>query len=91
VAKQSTKNKSEIEFESSNVAPKAEPLTISLGEAADLLGIHRSTAWNLQSRGNFPVPVLRIGSSLRVKKANLMKFIETGVPIAPGDSERAAS
>jgi excisionase family DNA binding protein len=91
VAKQSTKNKSDVEAEMSSPAPKTEPLTISLGEAADLLGIHRSTAWNLQSRGDFPVPVLRIGSSLRVKRSNLMKFIETGVPIAPGDSERAAS
>ena len=34
--------------------------TLSLAEAARVLGIHRSTAWELYKRGEFPLPVLKI-------------------------------
>jgi Helix-turn-helix domain len=57
--------------------------TMSLAEAAEILGIHRTTAWSLHKRGEFPVPVLRIGSNLRVVKAHLQLFIETGEPVVP--------
>jgi predicted DNA-binding transcriptional regulator AlpA len=55
---------------------------ITLAEAAEILGIHKSTAWAIQSRGEFPVPVLRIGSSLRVVRAHLEYFLETGEKVA---------
>jgi predicted DNA-binding transcriptional regulator AlpA len=58
--------------------------TISLAEAAGILGIHRTTAWALHKRGEFPVPVLRVGSSLRVVKAHLQQFLETGEPVLSG-------
>jgi predicted DNA-binding transcriptional regulator AlpA len=53
--------------------------TVSLATAARILGIHRSTAWDLQRRGEFPIPVLRIGSRLRVTKSSLVSFLRTGV------------
>jgi predicted DNA-binding transcriptional regulator AlpA len=52
--------------------------TVSLPVAAQILGIHRSTAWDLHKRGEFPVPVLQIGSRLRVTKANLDAFLASG-------------
>lgn len=52
--------------------------TVSLVDAAQLLGIHRSTAWDLHRRGQFPVPVLRIGHGLRVAKAQLERFLSEG-------------
>lgn len=52
--------------------------TMSLPMAAQILGIHRSTAWDLHKRGEFPIPVLRIGSRLRVTKASLEAFLQTG-------------
>jgi excisionase family DNA binding protein len=64
---------------------------MTLGEAAMVLGIHRTTAWNLYKRGEFPVPVLKIGSNLRIVKAQLELFIETGVPIAFPTSTGSAS
>lgn len=63
--------------------------TVSIGQAALVLGIHRSTAWNLSQRGEFPVPVLRIGSSLRVVRTHLETYLATGIPIvlaAPNQS-----
>lgn len=60
--------------------------TISLAEAATILGVHRTTAWSLHKRGEFPVPVLRVGSNLRVVKAHLQLFLDTGQPVTLGDS-----
>jgi excisionase family DNA binding protein len=54
--------------------------TISLAQAAQVLGIHRSTAWDLYRRGEFPIPVLKIGNRLRVTKAHLEDFLQSGVP-----------
>jgi predicted DNA-binding transcriptional regulator AlpA len=41
-----------------------------------VLGVHRSTAWDLYQRGEFPVPVLRVGQRLRVSKTHLERFVE---------------
>ncbi|MHB8334200.1 MAG: helix-turn-helix transcriptional regulator [Acidimicrobiales bacterium] len=52
--------------------------TMSLSDAAHVLGIHRSTAWELYKKGEFPVPVLRIGRGLRVAKIQIERFLLTG-------------
>jgi excisionase family DNA binding protein len=52
--------------------------TLSLAEAAKVLGIHRSTAWDLYKRGEFPVPVLAIGHRLRVTKLQLERYLLGG-------------
>jgi excisionase family DNA binding protein len=49
--------------------------TVSLAQAAQILGVHRSTAWDLYRRGEFPLPVLRIGTRLRVSKVHLERFL----------------
>lgn len=52
--------------------------TVSLADAARILGVHRSTAWELYRRGEFPIPVLRIGTRLRVSLVQLGRFLEGG-------------
>ena len=52
--------------------------TLSLSDAAIILGIHRSTASQLYRRGEFPVPVLEIGHRRRVTKIHLEKFLLAG-------------
>ncbi|MBK7324448.1 MAG: helix-turn-helix domain-containing protein [Candidatus Microthrix sp.] len=49
--------------------------TLSLTEAAKVLGVHRSTAWELYKRDEFPVPVLQIGNRLRVTKHHLSRLL----------------
>lgn len=49
--------------------------TVSLAQAAQVLGVHRSTAWELYRRGEFPLPVLKVGSRLRVAKVHLEAFL----------------
>lgn len=52
--------------------------TVSLAEAATVLGIHRSTAYELYRRGEFPVAVLRIETRLRVTKLQLERYLLGG-------------
>jgi len=59
----------------------AVPATIGLAEAALILGIHKSTAWALYQHGTFPVPVLKVGTRIRVVKVHIQQFLETGEPV----------
>lgn len=64
--------------------------TMSLADAALVLGIHRSTASELCRRGEFPVPVLEIGHRRRVTKIHLERFLLAGKPettVSGGDGE----
>jgi excisionase family DNA binding protein len=56
-------------------------LTMSLAEAAEVIGVHRTTAWSIYKRGEFPVPVLKVGSSLRVVRSQLEAFLTSGEPV----------
>jgi excisionase family DNA binding protein len=49
--------------------------TLSLTEAAEMLGVHRDTAYALAKEGRFPVPVLTVGRSKRVSRRQLEHFI----------------
>ena len=55
-----------------------ERLTLSVSEAAQLLGIGVSTAYRLCSRGEFPIPVLRIGGVVKVSSQRLRDYVEAG-------------
>jgi hypothetical protein len=73
--------------------PPAVCATMSLAEAAVILHIHRTTAWQLYRRGEFPVPVLKVGANLRVVKAHLQRFLDTGesvtLPFRASDDSRS--
>lgn len=47
----------------------------SLEQAAQILGIGRSTAYRMARAGEFPVPVMRFGALLRVPKKPLHDLI----------------
>lgn len=63
----------------------ADPLTVTIPEAAALLGVSRRTAYELAARNEFPVPVLTIGRCKRVSRRQLEAFIE-----GPGDQAAAS-
>lgn len=63
------------------------PPVLSLEDAARLLGIGRSSAYNLAKHGAFPVPVLRIGKLYRVPTAGLLDVLgASGLSPDPVDS-----
>jgi len=49
--------------------------TISIRDAAPLLGISTSTAYAAVKAGTFPVPVIHIGSRISVPTAPLRKLL----------------
>ena len=51
------------------------PAMIDLATAARALGVGRTKAYGLAKSGTFPCPVLRIGTSYRVRTADLLKLI----------------
>lgn len=56
--------------------PRAWPPTVDLyPTAAQALGIGRSRAYEMARRGDFPVPVLRLGRSLKVTRASMLRFL----------------
>ena len=63
------------------------PASLSLIEAAALLGIGRTHAYNLEAAGEFPVPVLRLGRVIRVPTAPLLDLLGLPAPTlaAPSD------
>ncbi len=47
------------------------PVTVDLVTAGAVLGMGRTVAYEAQRRGEFPVPVLRVGHRYRVVTAEL--------------------
>jgi excisionase family DNA binding protein len=50
--------------------------TCSVPEAAQLLGVSRAEAYASIRRGDFPVQVIRVGRSIRVPTAPLMRLLD---------------
>lgn len=69
-------------------SPSELPPVVDVVTAAAWLGVGRTTAYRLAANGTFPVPVLRIGTSLRVPTAPLLRLLdlEPSVP-TPGEEQ----
>lgn len=61
----------------------SEPLTMSVEEAAKLLGVGRGTAYEAARRGE--LPTIRLGRRLLVPRARLLALVE-GEAAKGGDS-----
>ena len=57
--------------------------TIDVETAARLLGIGRTTAYQLAAENRLPVPVIRVGRSLRVPTVPLLALLGLTAPGAP--------
>jgi excisionase family DNA binding protein len=57
---------------------EVERQTVTLTEAAKILGISRSKAYRLVAAGTFPVPVIRVGGSVVVPVKPLQRLLEEG-------------
>ena len=55
---------------------RLEPVTVSIAEAAQIIGIGTSTAYRLVDSGEFPVPVQRFGGVRRVLKSDLRRWAD---------------
>ncbi|MFW3172570.1 hypothetical protein [Geodermatophilus sp. CPCC 206100] len=51
------------------------PVVVDLVTAGSVLGMGRSSAYEAARRGEFPVPVMRIGSRYRVVTGHLLDLL----------------
>lgn len=72
------------------VCPGPNRATATLGEVAALLGIGRSTVYELAQRDALPVPVIRLGRRLVVSRAALDRLLAAGPNPIPVASDAAA-
>jgi excisionase family DNA binding protein len=56
----------------------SEPVLLTVLEAADVLGIGRTTAYALIREGSWPTPVVRLGKLIKIPASPLHHFVETG-------------
>jgi predicted DNA-binding transcriptional regulator AlpA len=54
------------------------PPALDVPTAAAILGVGRSSAYELMRRGEWPTPVVRLGRIIRVPKAPLLDLIGLG-------------
>ncbi|MBS2966561.1 helix-turn-helix domain-containing protein [Actinocrinis puniceicyclus] len=72
------------------VRPESLPPTLDIVTAGRLLGIGRTTAYQLARHGRFPVPVLRVGGSYRVPTAPLLALLGIDAPAVAAPQTTAA-
>lgn len=63
------------------------PVTVDVLTAGRAFGLGRDQAYRLAREGAFPVPILRMGRSLRVSSAALMRLLD--IEAAPTRSNDA--
>ena len=63
--------------------PLSEPALLTVLEAAEVLGIGRTTAYALIREGAWPTPVVRVGKLIKIPASPLHRFVETGSAQAP--------
>jgi excisionase family DNA binding protein len=56
---------------------RLERLTLNIDDVAPLLGINRSTAYELIRRNQFPLPVIRLGRRLVVARQAVDELLGT--------------
>jgi excisionase family DNA binding protein len=60
--------------------PRPASQTCSIAEAAEMLGIGTSTAYELIDRRQFPVRVLQVGARKKVSRRELDRFLSIEAP-----------
>lgn len=54
---------------------RALPVAVDVVTAGRALGLSRTTAYAMAKRGEFPVPLLRLGAQYKAKRADLMSLL----------------
>jgi excisionase family DNA binding protein len=58
--------------------------TLSVGQAAEVVGVGRATVYEAIRAGSFP-GVLRVGRRIRISTAALRRWLEAEGDVAPGE------
>ena len=64
----------------SNATAQVEPMLLTVEQAAARLQVRRETLHRWSCTGRFPVEVLRLGRSRRIRSAELSAWVAQGCP-----------
>lgn len=56
------------------VVARPEPITVSPGDASEMLGVHRSTVYDMAKRGD--IRMLKMGNRTLIPYADLIAYME---------------
>jgi len=56
------------------------PAAVDVVTAGRALGLSRGTAYALARRGQFPIPLLRLGAQYRVRRADILRTLGIDEP-----------
>jgi len=56
---------------------------LTISEVADLLGVHRSTLYRTIGRAGLPLPIIRVGATMRVPRVAVERMLGGELPTAP--------
>lgn len=62
------------------------PVTVDVPTAGSCFGLGRDASYDLARTGEFPVPVLKLGRSLRVTRSALLSALGMDATAAPGNA-----
>lgn len=67
------------------------PALLDVPEAARVLGIGRSLAYELVRRGEWPTAVLRVGRLIKIPSGPLVRLVENGVETATASASAVSA
>jgi hypothetical protein len=68
-------------FTAGNIQRAALPAVLDVPQAARLLGIGRTLAYELVRTDQWPTPVIRMGRLIKIPTGPLVELMSTGYPI----------
>ncbi len=66
------------------------PALLDVPDAARVLGIGRSLAYELVRRGEWPTAVLRVGRLIKIPSGPLLRLVESGPDAAASEQAQAS-
>ncbi|MFE4692933.1 helix-turn-helix domain-containing protein [Streptomyces sp. NPDC056749] len=58
------------------------PVAVKFDDSNRALGLGRTTAYELARRGEYPLPLMRLGRNYRVRRSDILRFLGIEDPIA---------
>ena len=68
------------DYTSANILRAALPAVLDVPQAARLLGIGRTLAYELVRTDQWPTPVIRVGRLIKIPSGPLIELMSTGYP-----------
>jgi predicted DNA-binding transcriptional regulator AlpA len=74
------RSESQNNYTSANILRAPLPAVLDVPQAARLLGIGRTLAYELVRTEQWPTPVIRVGRLIKIPSAPLIELMSTGYP-----------